>query len=490
MTGKGSKSVVVNNFNCTQMTLLLLSLFAQFLLLRGAQALHPTPAAWSGVDLSQLATEDANGTDFPFRASASSNSTIDALTLLKQRGANAFRMRVWNDPCADGRCNASEYSYANVQGLLTMATRTQAAGLRFIVDFHYSDWWADPGKQRKPTAWVGLSIDALVDAVENFTATTVRQLVAQGTPPHAVQIGNEITNGMLWSNASLGESCADGGKLYCKNSSGVRWPLADTWETLGRLVAAGIRAVRREAPTSLVAIHTDLGNHIKVDGAKYVSDWYQNLSNAVARAETARQLLRWKKSTTHDGDAVVNTSTTASLDYDLIGLSTYPTWDKGTTIDSIVEMGKLALRFPGKKVYIAETSYPAVPDSKGAPVSWQSHATYFLFSPTLPSFLSLTHALNYTNTNYSRRRKTTLRQKLGSSHSFSMFAPRWRKRSAIRMEGCCGGKGASAAGVASLGAATNLTTHHRMSHVPRCSKAFNLAALPRRLGLGCAHHRA
>lgn len=122
---------------------------------------------WRGVDLSQLGTEDCDGGCPPFRA-ASGGPRQDALAILRQHGANTFRMRMWNQPCADGRCNASQYDYANLAGVLRMARRCRQANLTFVLDFHYSDWWADPGHQDKPAAWKNLSFAQLAAAVRNL----------------------------------------------------------------------------------------------------------------------------------------------------------------------------------------------------------------------------------------------------------------------------------------------------------------------------------
>ena len=170
--------------------------------------LGATGLPWRGVDMSQLASEDAGGEAPPFRKFSNSSTTVDALALLRASGANAFRMRMWNDPCGDGRCDPAQYSYANLTGVLLMAKRCQENNLTFILDFHYSDWWADPGKQYKPTAWANLSFDALQDAVYDFSRATVAALVSQGTPPAAVQIGNEISDGLLWNGE--GQPCDKG----------------------------------------------------------------------------------------------------------------------------------------------------------------------------------------------------------------------------------------------------------------------------------------
>jgi arabinogalactan endo-1,4-beta-galactosidase len=292
----------------------------------------PAEAPFSGVDLSQLGTEDNNGASPPFKASPSSPPT-DALALLRQHGANTFRMRMWNDPCADGRCDPKQWSYANLSGVKLMARRCSAHNLTFVLDLHYSDWWADPGKQWKPQAWKALAFSDLVDAVHDFTQASVAALVAQGTPPYAVQVGNEISNGMLWNNASNWspgpgeEPCSQGGRLFCGNTDKDK---ADSWRRFSQLVAAGIKGARTACPATKIAIHTDLGNHIIKDKVSYLIDWYKSLAAGIGE-ET----------------------------FDLIGLSTYPQWDGGSTLQSVAQMNALARAFPDVKVYIAETAYPA-----------------------------------------------------------------------------------------------------------------------------------
>ena len=300
-------------------------------------------AVWSGVDLSQIGTEDGDGKASPFRAT-DDGPTEDPLVLMRKAGVNTFRMRMWNDPCADGRCNASQWSYAGLPGVLLMARRCKAAGLAFVLDLHYSDWWADPGKQRKPTAWLQLPFDDLADAMYTWTKSTVKALVDQGTPPYAVQIGNEVTHGFLWPNKTLGQSCSDGGRLYCSGGDGQ----AD-WPGFAALVGRGIQGAREGCPSTRIAIHTDLGNHICnpnaggcAQGIAFTIKWYQRLS-ALLAAKQQR--------------------------FDLIGLSMYPQWSNGTVIESIAELPKLAQAFPANRIYIAETSYPACCSGSPQPIA-------------------------------------------------------------------------------------------------------------------------
>ena len=130
---------------------------------------------WSGVDMSQLPNEG----DDHFRASPN-GPVEEPLTILANAGINTFRARIWNSPCADGRCDPTQYQYGSTPSVLKMATKCKAAGLQFVLDFHYSDWWADPSQQYKPTAWRNLTYDELADAVYSYTKETVAALVAQG----------------------------------------------------------------------------------------------------------------------------------------------------------------------------------------------------------------------------------------------------------------------------------------------------------------------
>ena len=195
--------------------------------------------------MSQLSTEDAAGSNPPFRYTPE-GAKADALAILNKEGANAFRMRIWNQPTA-------QYSYANITGTLAMARRCKAHNLSFILDFHYSDWWADPGKQNKPAAWANLSPTELLAAVTAFSKSTVQQLVAQGTPPVAVQIGNEVSNGLMW--APKGQPCENGGYLgtACKENN---------WPAFAKLIAAGIGGVKEACPMCLIAIHTGIVHRI------------------------------------------------------------------------------------------------------------------------------------------------------------------------------------------------------------------------------------
>ena len=117
----------------------------------------------------------------------------DCLQLLKDRGINTIRLRVWVDPSDDkinGHCSKEE--------TVAMALRAQNMGMRIMIDFHYSDSWADPGKQTKPFAWKNHSFSEFLNDVYSHTEDVLKALKQVGVTPEWVQIGNEIPGGMLW----------------------------------------------------------------------------------------------------------------------------------------------------------------------------------------------------------------------------------------------------------------------------------------------------
>jgi arabinogalactan endo-1,4-beta-galactosidase len=188
----------------------------------------------------------------------------DLLDILKGVGVNYVRLRVWNNPRS---------GYNNKDKVLQYARTVKAKGLRLMVDFHYSDSWADPGKQTKPTAWSSHGISQLQTDVYNYTYDVCTSLKAQGTAPDSVQIGNEINTGMLWND----------GKVVNSN-----------FTNLGRLLKAGYNATKACNSDTQVIIHTarmESGARWFYDGIRaqgvqwditalsYYCFWHGNLSN-------------------------------------------------------------------------------------------------------------------------------------------------------------------------------------------------------------------
>ena len=154
--------------------------------------LHANP--WfDGADLSALdRIEELGGT---FRDD--NGQPVDALATLASAGTNCVRLRLFVAP--DGR----GFTHNDLPRTLAMAKRAKAAKQAILLDFHYSDTWADPGKQGIPVSWPQDSLAALAAKVEDYTFKTLRQFSDEGVFPDLVQIGNEIDNGMLWPHGRI-----------------------------------------------------------------------------------------------------------------------------------------------------------------------------------------------------------------------------------------------------------------------------------------------
>lgn len=219
----------------------------------------------------------------------------DVFMTLAQAGVNYIRLRVWNDPYDE---NGNGYGGGNndVATAITLGQRATKYGMKVCIDFHYSDFWADPKKQFVPKAWEGMEIEEKADALYDFTLDSLTQLLEAGVDVGMVQIGNEINNGMS------GET----------DVANVR-----------KLLTAGSKAVREAAANSgkeiLVAVH------------------YTNIDD-MKKLDTLLTGLQVKE-----------------IDYDIVGLSFYPYWH-GTIED--LKNAIIHIRDTyGKKVYVAENAY-------------------------------------------------------------------------------------------------------------------------------------
>jgi arabinogalactan endo-1,4-beta-galactosidase len=156
----------------------------------------PTTHLAKGADVSWITEMEASGMQF-FNAGG---SAVDGLKILRGLGMDAVRLRVWVDP-QQGWCNKND--------VLVKARRAHHLGMRIMVDFHYSDTWADPGQQTKPAAWKSLSFDGLKKAVSDHTTEVLQLLKDSGISPEWVQVGNETGNGMLWEDGKASVSMAN-----------------------------------------------------------------------------------------------------------------------------------------------------------------------------------------------------------------------------------------------------------------------------------------
>ena len=247
---------------------------------------------YKGMDLSTIKEVEGLGGRF-----YDHGEEKDVFEILKSYGMNAVRLRLWNDPYGpDGTPYGAGTN--DLPTTLELAKRAKAQGMEVLLCMHYSDFWADPGKQRVPKAWRGMDAEQLTEEVYSFTRDTLLAMRRAGAFPDLIQVGNELTNGMLWPQGKL---------LECGN-----------YDNLAKFVSAGIRAVRSLDQEIPIMIHLDNGGN-----APMYRDWFDHY---LERGE----------------------------DFQIIGLSYYPFWH-GSLEELKNNMNDLAVRY-GKELVIAEVS--------------------------------------------------------------------------------------------------------------------------------------
>lgn len=250
----------------------------------------PTPTVFSkGADIGWLAQMEATNYHFYDADGTEKN----CLQLLKDRGMNTIRLRVWVNPSNDktnGHCSKDE--------TVAMAVRAKNMGMRVMIDFHYSDSWADPSKQYKPAAWANHTFAELKNDVYNHTFEVLTALNAAGVTPEWVQIGNEIPGGMLWPEGS-----------------------SNNFSQLAQLLNKGYDATKAVNPAIKVIVHIDEGNN--------------------------NSKFRW----------FFDNATAYHVKYDVIGLSYYPYWlnsDYTATIQNLgANLNDMVSRY-NKEVMVVE----------------------------------------------------------------------------------------------------------------------------------------
>lgn len=204
-----------------------------------------------GADISWVTEMEYNGMKF-YNASG---VETDCFQLMKDLGLNAVRLRVWVDPKEHGNwCNTADF--------VAKAKRAKNLGMDVMVDFHYSDWWADPGQQHKPAAWKGLNLADLKKAIATHTTDVLNALKSAGVTPKWVQVGNEIRPGMLWDeDAALSGASYDVKECDVKDSGStstkVKYP--KNLSNLAAFINAGYDAVKNVFPNAIAIVHLDNG---------------------------------------------------------------------------------------------------------------------------------------------------------------------------------------------------------------------------------------
>lgn len=244
-----------------------------------------------GMDASSLLVEENSGVkyyDF-------NGNEQDPLKTFADSGINYIRLRVWNDPYDE---NGNGYGGGNndLPTAIELGSRATEYGMRVMIDFHYSDFWADPKRQHAPKAWEGMSVDEKASALYDYTKDSLTQLLDAGVDVGMIQIGNEINYGMA------GEYNQD---------------------NVIELLKSGSKAIRE--------VSEEYGRDIDI-------------------------VVHYTRITSK-GDVLdlVESLVDAQLDFDMIGMSYYPFWDGG--MDNMSRVLELIQERYGKKVFLAETSY-------------------------------------------------------------------------------------------------------------------------------------
>jgi arabinogalactan endo-1,4-beta-galactosidase len=270
-----------------------------------------------GCDISMLPTIEKAGGVF-----SDNGKNEDAIKILAAHGCNLFRVRLFVKPNPD-----YEKTGGAVQSLdyvRDLAKRIKASGQLFLLDIHYSDNWADPGKQFTPEDWKKLPFDEMKKQVHDYTASVLKNLGDAGVMPDWVQVGNEITAGVLWPTGQVLNVPTD--------REGAQW------QKFADLIDSGCRAVR-EAQSANHPIKIVI--HIHGGGKEKMADYFFGKFHLDPSA------------------------------YDVVGLSFYPAWED--TMDALKVNLADVIRITGKPVVLAETSYPwkALPDKAGlAALRW------------------------------------------------------------------------------------------------------------------------
>ncbi len=263
-------------------------------------ALSVTAQKYVGGDISMLTKYEDAGVVYKDK----NGTTVQPLTFFKEQGLNAMRVRLFVDPSQDsdkGVCQDLAYVKA-------LGKRIKDAGFQLMLDFHYSDTWADPKKQWTPSAWVSLSDNELYTKIYEYTKDCLTQLKEAGVTPDMIQTGNEISYGMLWGV----KGSSNLKKCYTNSNS--------NWERFTTLLKQAGKACQEVCPEAKIIIHTERAAQSDV-----LTAFYDKLN-------------------------------AASVNYDIIGLSYYPAFHKNLeTLEKALT--SLENKNYGKDIMVVETGY-------------------------------------------------------------------------------------------------------------------------------------
>lgn len=235
----------------------------------------------------------------------------DVLTYCHEVGMNAMRVRLFVNPDDYTGDDKDSNACQDLEYILPLCKRIKDAGLDLMLDFHYSDSWADPAKQTTPKAWANMTDQELYQEIYDYTKDCLQKLNEAGATPDFIQPGNEISYGMLWGP----EGTSTSSQKKCLSGSDANW------ERFGTLLKNAIKACREECPDAQIVIHTERVSKVAVQ-----RNFYQQMK-------------------------------AMDIDYDIIGLSYYPYFHGTLNVlnNALYDLDK---NFPEKQIMIVETGYP------------------------------------------------------------------------------------------------------------------------------------
>lgn len=300
---------------------------------------------YKGADVSMLREVEALGGAFFL-----DQERKDLFEILSIKGFNVVRLRLWSNPY-DEEGQPYMGGTNDLETTIELAKRAKAHGLQFMLNIHYSDFWADPKKQSKPKAWQSLTFDQLEEQVYRYTKEVLEVCRACDVLPDLVQIGNETTNGMLWPEGRTPKYHFEEKRF--EEAEAGEWEAS--FDRLAALLQAGIRATRDTGPMDII-LHLDAGG-----------------SNVLYRTWFDEMQAR-------------------GVDYDIIGLSYYPIWH-GTLEELGFNMEDISARY-GKEVLVVETAYGHTADSpSGADIFNEEQAKAGGYPPTVAGQAQFLHDL-------------------------------------------------------------------------------------------------
>ena len=287
----------------------------------------PAGQRFVGGDISLLPTYEEHGAKY---FDQQGQALDNVLVFVKEQGWNAARVRLFVDPSKASATDRGQGVRQDLDYVAALGRRIKEAGLLFMLDFHYSDSWADPAKQWTPAAWLALTDEQLATQLYDYTRECLQRMNAEGASPDFIQTGNEISYGMLW-----GKQGTTANRCYMGSDDG--------WPRFGQLLKQACRACREVCPRAKIVIHTE-----RAGQASVLKNFYQQMQ---------RQ----------------------GVDYDIIGLSYYPYYH-GSLSTLSASLSMLERDFTGRQVMIVETGcayhYQVGDDDTGYPLTYEGQRSF------------------------------------------------------------------------------------------------------------------